>query len=596
MRLLAVLVPPLLIALPFAACVAGPAGSASDGGVDAYIPVTNDVSDDFDFDIPVVSETGPVTRCKLSGDADPVGLCVQKSALETLHQFAFAPGKGAAASWSSVTGTPDNNEAGVVSYSLDDTIAYAAAASSYLASAQLYADTTIDGIMASDLQAVALRLETSFSVNPTEYSGELYFHLRTIAQGLRAIQLNNDADKFDTLAETYGRAIYSAHYVSLGFLAPASVGDDGGAGEDAGHDGGHDADRDGSADAETGDAGATTDARTPEDGRSDAHGDAHASTDAHAITDAHAPTDAHASSGPVADGIIGNLSSDGQIAYAPADVATAAYALLDEVNRNRTSPLAPTWLAAATASLHHLRARAVEPTTGMFYTALIATKDDGGGGAQDMLAPSTSTTLPNDALLADTQATVALALVRAQYLVTSNTQVTIVNGKDAGGNMLPPLEDGGVSGPFLSVLDVPFEAWADDTIDAMNGVHTLWDVMGGGYMDAYIPSTGALVTTKSTRPNAFMAGAIARAQVNTDPIVSQQLQPLVQLLIAQASVTVPLNSNLITVLPSQVAFVRGATRAFLPLSSGPNPTSYTTSAVATAVEGLTEQFFSKSMQ
>jgi len=84
--------------------------------------------------------------------------------------------------------------------------------------------------------------------------------------------------------------------------------------------------------------------------------------------------------------------------------------------------------------------------------------------------------------------------------------------------------------------------------------------------------------------------------VNTDPIVSQQLQPLVQLLIAQASVTVPLNSNLITVLPSQVAFVRGATRAFLPLSSGPNPTSYTTSAVATAVEGLTEQFFSKSMQ
>ncbi len=162
-----------------------------------------------------------------------------------------------------------------------------------------------------------------------------------------------------------------------------------------------------------------------------------------------------------------------------------------------------------------------------------------------------------------------------------------------------------MSGPFVPVLDIPFEAWAHATMAALNGAHSLWDSGQGedagvgdgsvplnGYMDGYVPSTGQLITTKSTRANAFMAGAIARATANNDPLFVGQLSALVPLLIANNELTVPMNSNLITVLPSQLAYLRGATRIFQPLDSGPDPTSYTSAAVSAAVEGLTEQLAS----
>jgi hypothetical protein len=114
-------------------------------------------------------------------------------------------------------------------------------------------------------------------------------------------------------------------------------------------------------------------------------------------------------------------------------------------------------------------------------------------------------------------------------------------------------------------------------------------------MDGYIPSTRGFITTKSTRPNAFVAGAIARQLVNMDPGYPSQLSSLVGLLITQFSAGVALNSNLITVLPGQAAYLQSATRTFFPLEAGPNPTSYTTAAVSAAVEGLTEQLFSQTM-
>jgi hypothetical protein len=455
--------------------------------------------------------------------------------------------------------------------SLDDTVAYASAASSYLASAELYGDTTISTTLQTDLQQIALQLEQStFAPPSTEYSGELYFHLRNTAVGLRAIDQETDGDKIDTIADGYGRAIF-AHYVVL-----AVSGDAGGGGA---HDGGSDA---AVHDAASADAGAPHDAApdaTLRDGGDGGEGGA------------SGDSGSGDSGAPSVDGIIGNAAGD-QIAYSPADVATAAYALLDLVNRHPTDPDAPAWLSAVRASLGHLQLRAKEPTTGLFYAALLANRTESGTGP-DALGAAVSPPLPNDALLTDTQATFALAMVRAQYLVTANT-VVILGGLDSGG----PPTDGGVKGPFVTVKDLPLEAWADATIKALNGTHALWDGpegdaghgVGQGYMDGYIPSTQTLVTTKSTRPNAFMAAAIRRAYTNGSVNYFLQSQTLVTLLTSPQAFNVPANSNFFTILPSQVAFLRGGTRAFQPLEAGVDPTGYTNAAVTAAVEGLNEDF------
>jgi hypothetical protein len=557
----------VVFAAPFAACGGGSVGASSgiDAGPDVVVEDGGTATDGFAFDAPVIGDA-IVRQCSLN-DADPVGLCVQQAALSDLHQHAFAAMKGAAASWNSTTLAPDTNEAGTVSYSLDDTVGYAAAAVDYLASAELYGDTSINALLQADLQAIAFQLETSFSPSATEYSGELYFHLRTVAAGLRKLDLNPDGDKFDTLANTYGRAI-AAHFVALGSVV---VIPDAGKGDATVHDAGDG----GGMDAGGGDAG---------------HVDA--GTDAARDTGAGA-MDAGTSDASVVvtDGIIGNASGN-QVAYATADVATAAYALLDMVNENPKDASIPIWLAEARASLVHLQLRAKEPTTGMFYANLVSTRTD--GGTVDTPAPGTTPGLPSDALLADTQATFALAMVRAQGLVTSNT-VAHLTGLDGGDGSIG---DGGVTGLFVPVLDIPFEAWADATMKAMNGTPSLWDgttVDGGGtptngYMDGYVVSTGTLITTKSTRTNALMAGAIALAYTNgADLTFYSQRQTLVQLLIAVQSFTIPLNSNLITILPLQVAYLRGGTRQFQPLDAGPNPLSYTSAAVSAAVEGLNDQ-------
>ena len=571
MRLVLVLFPMLLLAAPFAACGTSSSAGTGDGGPDGTIG-PDDATDELTADAPVVGDAGTVDACVLD-DADPVGLCVQRSALQDLHTHAFVATKGAVASWSSTTEVPDKGEAGVVTYSLDDTLAYASAAASYLASAEVYGDTTINAALQTDLLAIALQLEqTTFAPPPTEYSGELYFHLRGAAVGLRILAQNPDGDKLDKLAEAYGRSILN-HYVVLATGGDAGAGDAGGGGP---HDGG---------DAAASDA--ASDANGPHDGGADAtlH-DGGIDAAAHDASPGDSGTEA-------ADGIIGNASGASQIVYAPGDVATAAYALLDMVNRYPKDPSVPAWLAAVRASLNHLQRRAKEPTTGLFYAALLANRNESGTGP-DALAPAASSALPNDALLTDTQATFALAMVRAQYLVTANTVATI-GGLEAGGAPT----DGGVTGPFLPVLDLPLEAWADAAMKALNGAPALWDGpvgdggrgAGQGYMDGYILSTQTLITTKSTRPNAFMVAAIRRAYTNGSGIdYYLQIQTLVHLLATPQAFNVPESSNFFTILPAQVAFLRGATRAFLPLEAGVDPTSYTNAAVSAAVEGLNEDF------
>jgi hypothetical protein len=136
-------------------------------------------------------------------------------------------------------------------------------------------------------------------------------------------------------------------------------------------------------------------------------------------------------------------------------------------------------------------------------------------------------------------------------------------------------------------------------MSAMNeGARSLWDPTALGYMDGLVLDGGAL-TTKSTRPNAFMAGALERAFLAGrapragDAGLVFQIAPLVQLLIANNSLTVPPNSTFVTVVPTQLAYFNSVSQTFMFLDAGPNPESYSTLAVSAAVEGLTEQLFNR---
>ena len=65
----------------------------------------------------------------------------------------------------------------------------------------------------------------------------MYLRLRRFAAGLRFADYPDDAFKIDTLAEQYGRAIYTTHFHPV-TTSVAPTGDDGGAGDDAGEDAG----------------------------------------------------------------------------------------------------------------------------------------------------------------------------------------------------------------------------------------------------------------------------------------------------------------------------------------------------------------------
>jgi hypothetical protein len=591
-RLLA-LIPALLFAVPFASCSNPPAASSSDAGTDATSDADASMSVDAGFDVPLLGETGPMSSCTLAtSDADPVGLCVQKVALESLHTSAFVSGKGAAASWSSTTLVADKGDGGAVAYTLDDTLAYAAAAGDYLSSAELYGDTTITPQLQGDLSDIALQLETSFSPPSTEYSGELYFHLRTAAGALNLQGQTPDGDKLHTLADDYARSILGSHYFTLTrSLASSDGGVDAGNSEDAGQDAkAHtDAAISDAAPHDGGEDAAPADAAHDAVSQKDAH-DAAVARDA-TVEDAEAPD---ASAPTEVDGIIGNPGPGSTVTYAPADVATAAYALLDMVNRHPTDPDVPKWLSAARASLVHLQTHAKEPTTGLFYQSLVASTD--AETAVDTPAAG-DPTYPSGALLADTQATFALAMVRAQYLVTSSTMLVDAGKREAGTFVIS--EAGIVVGALGPVLDLPFEEWAEATMSAMNeGARSLWDPTSLGYMDGLVLDGGAL-TTKSTRPNAFMAGALERAFLAGrapragDAGLVFQIAPLVQLLIANNALTVPPNSTFVTVIPLQSAYFDSVTQTFALLTTGPHPGSYSTAAVSAAVEGLTEQLFNR---
>ena len=456
-------------------------------------------------------DTGPVIHCALDNGTDPVALCVQKVIFQQWHEAAFIKDLGVAESWDSTTFLPDKSGSGEIFHSIVDDVGYASVLARYRISALRYGDTELSYLTDPDLAAIATRIKAELVDVPSDNLAELYVALRAAATSYRTLGLDQAAD-FDAEADKVGAAIF-ATYHPLSAPAPGDAGD---AGSDA-------------TDATSSDA-------------TDASADALA---------------------PIGDGILGTATSGGGYAYAPAEVVTGGYALLDMAMRHATDKAnAYAWQRAAVSAIEHVHARARESSTGMYYAAMIATD----GASADTLPSTPTPPTPNDALLADVQATIALSLSRAQELVSKNASA------------------------FNAIPSYPFDAHAAEAIASSNGAHSLWDEAGSkGYFEGYVPSTSAMITTKPTRANARFLAALHRVQSTVGTSLASQLKPLRVVLTAR----VPEHTSLLSVLPDQASFLERAPASFDfgTTTATPRERSYFSRDDAAVLDGLWEQWF-----
>jgi len=264
--------------------------------------------------------------------------------------------------------------------------------------------------------------------------------------------------------------------------------------------------------------------------------------------------------------VLGTTTTGG-VAYAPLDVTTGAFALIDMAHRHlaNDATFAASAQAAAVRALDYVWSRGRDPATGMFYAALVTSGDPG----HDALAPSTGA--PSDALLLEVEAAIALNLARAQAFVSMPS-----------------------SGLTAAVTGYPFDVHASAIVDATNGPTSLWDGLdapdagtGGGYFEGYVPSTSALVTTKPSRGNAFMYAALHRLLPDVGGNYPWQGKFLRPILTTPAP---PLNAGLYSVVSGQSGYFRATTSDFK-IATETRGASYTSRAVASVCEALNELWY-----
>ncbi len=268
------------------------------------------------------------------------------------------------------------------------------------------------------------------------------------------------------------------------------------------------------------------------------------------------------------------------IAYAPADAATGALALIDLAVRHASDDPADAaaWQSAAALVLEHLDARARDTATGLYFAALVTSADPG----HDALAPATPSGPPADALLTDVNARIALALLRAQELANTPTMASAIP----------------------SVAALPLEARAEALLAALDDTpQSLWDASGGpsdgdggtlgaGYFEGWVPSLSQLLTDKPTRANALAMAALNDAIVMGN---GPDLRHAIALRTLVADMTMA-NAGFMTVVDNQTGYFLTAPSGFafqsddagIDAGADPRQKSYFSIANTGAVEGLSE--------
>ena len=282
----------------------------------------------------------------------------------------------------------------------------------------------------------------------------------------------------------------------------------------------------------------------------------------------------------------------GAVSYAPAQAAMAAAALLDMAARagdaGDAGARAMAFAASGNGALAYLWARARDPVSGLFFQALVTSSDPG----HDALGTGT---YANDALLSDVQASVVLALARAQ--TAANALAT----------------DGGSSpAPYGAQIETLVTALT--TAGLFNGqtVAPQGAVMPapGAWMQGLVPSLGLTLTNQTTASSALLLGGYGRAQALGVP--TQWGGELAGLGLAldftsPTGVPWPANSNLVSVVTdalgdvTQVAYLPavskgwGWAQAFSPSGADAGPdldaAAYSTAAVNAMVEGVTQSWY-----
>jgi hypothetical protein len=305
---------------------------------------------------------------------------------------------------------------------------------------------------------------------------------------------------------------------------------------------------------------------------------------AYAVPAAGGAADAGGSPGGT---VVGVLNGDGSVSYAPAQTAMAAAALLDMAARHwddadgGADPA--TWAATAQKVFAYLQARARDPQTGLYFQSLTTSADPG----HDELGTASPT---NDALLADTQAWVLLALARAQ------DELTTVQDETDGGS---PLFDG--STPAIPA----YWAAGNQLVVALTNAN-LFDGSTsppmppnpGAFMDGVVSSTGDLLSNKETVANAILFGAFWRVVNGLGSSLEYELGELR----ATLTETTTCSTSLFSVVceansPVQQAYLAETSKAYGYASSDapgadggllPGAADYQTQATVAMVEGFTQ--------
>jgi hypothetical protein len=285
--------------------------------------------------------------------------------------------------------------------------------------------------------------------------------------------------------------------------------------------------------------------------------------------------------------VIGVQNGNGSVSYAPAQTAMAAAALLDMAARHWDDadgggdPM--TWAATAQQVFSYLQVRARDPQTGLYFQSL-TTSADPNHDALGMASPT------NDALLADTQAWVLLALARAQ------DEATAIQNESDGGS---PLFDG--STPTVP----PYWAAGNQLVVALTGAQ-LFDgstsppmpPSPGAFMDGVVSSTGDVLTNKETVANAILFGAFWRVVNGLGSSLEYELGELRAALTENTTCNTSLFSAVCESSgPVQQAYLAETSKAYGYASSdapgadgGPlaGASDYQTQATVAMVEGFTQ--------
>jgi hypothetical protein len=408
-----------------------------------------------------------------------------------------------------------------------DDLGLASSIATYLCNARVYGDGELDAAIEAVLPDLAMVLQRDLPAAPPGYDGEVYFRLRNAAAAYFTTNDDTNGRRLAQLAEDYARSIQATY----AHVVPSEAG---------------------------------------------------------AVTLIGSPAAADAG------------ATGAAVAYQPAQAAMASAALLDMARLHLQDPAAASnvarWQATAVATLEYLWNRSRDPTTGLFFSSLVASQDPSHDAVASQPPPpdgrrsDPATSLPSDALVTNIQASVVMALARAQE------RVDLLRGADAGAAFGPA----GDQGTYLLRADAVVSSLV--TAKLYDGASS--GSQPGTFLAALVPSLGGAVwTDRPTAGNAALLGGSLRIEVEASSKNGLLIGPLLAALLQPA----PAHSSLLTVLTdatgriAQDGYVRASSRQYdvaraLSADGGTGAeasgaTTYDADALAWVIEGLAQRWF-----